>query len=52
VGVGFDTKGAGTIVVKGVREDKPPERFVIPDSREGSFDLISLINTCKDGWIL
>ncbi len=34
VGVGFDTKGAGTLVVKGVRSDTR-EVFVIPDSREG-----------------
>lgn len=35
VGVGFDTKGAGTFVIKGTRADKPTETFKIPDSREG-----------------
>ena len=35
VGVGFDTKGAEQLVVKGVNEDRDPQEFVIPDSREG-----------------
>ena len=35
VGVGFDTKGAGQIVIKGINKEKQPEAFVIPDTREG-----------------
>jgi ribonucleotide reductase alpha subunit len=35
VGVGFDTKGAGSLVVKGINESKGAWTFVIPDSREG-----------------
>ncbi len=35
VGVGFDTKGAGKLVVKGPDYKRNPEQFVIPDSREG-----------------
>jgi ribonucleoside-triphosphate reductase len=35
VGVGFDTKGAGKIMVAGVNKSKPMEKFTIPDSREG-----------------
>lgn len=35
VGVGFDTKGAGKIIVKGPDYRRTPERFAIPDSREG-----------------
>jgi adenosylcobalamin-dependent ribonucleoside-triphosphate reductase len=33
-GVGFDTKGAKQITVKGL-QDKPSETYVIPDTREG-----------------
>ena len=35
MGVGFDTKGAGTVTVKGPKSDKVDE-FVVPDSREGT----------------
>ncbi|HNC59254.1 MAG TPA: hypothetical protein PLP33_27755 [Leptospiraceae bacterium] len=35
VGVGFDTRGAGSIMVKGPNENKGSWVFVIPDSREG-----------------
>eukprot|EP01103_Thecamoeba_quadrilineata_P002911 TRINITY_DN12759_c0_g1_i1.p1 TRINITY_DN12759_c0_g1~~TRINITY_DN12759_c0_g1_i1.p1 ORF type:complete len:756 (+),score=104.70 TRINITY_DN12759_c0_g1_i1:91-2358(+) len=35
VGVGFDTKGAGQVIVKGPNPNKPPETVVISDSREG-----------------
>lgn len=34
VGVGFDTKGAGSIVVKGLKTEKE-EEHVVEDSREG-----------------
>ncbi|MDP2628288.1 MAG: fused protease/ribonucleoside-triphosphate reductase [Nanoarchaeota archaeon] len=35
VGVGFDTKGAGTLIVKGPDYRRDAEHFVIPDTREG-----------------
>ena len=35
VGVGFDTKGAGQILVKGINKKKDIETFEIPDTREG-----------------
>ena len=35
VGVGFDTKGAESFVVRGPKEDREPELYKIPDSREG-----------------
>jgi len=35
VGVGFDTKGAGKIMIEGPDYRRTPERFLIPDSREG-----------------
>jgi len=35
VGVGFDTKGAGEIVIKGINKDRVKTIFVVPDTREG-----------------
>ena len=35
VGVGFDTKGAGKITIKGPKKNRQPEIFEIPDTREG-----------------
>jgi len=35
VGVGFDTKGAGEIVVKGINKDRAKTIFAVPDTREG-----------------
>lgn len=35
VGVGFDTKGAGKIVVKGPNKKRQKEMYQIPDTREG-----------------
>jgi len=35
VGVGFDTKGAEQFVVRGPKEDREKETYVIPDTREG-----------------
>ena len=43
VGVGFDTKGAGEIVVKGVNVDRKEEIYVIPDTREGWVDSLKLL---------
>ncbi|GAM19197.1 hypothetical protein SAMD00019534_023720 [Acytostelium subglobosum LB1] len=42
VGVGFDTKGAGTMVVKGPKRDKTTT-FVIPDCREGWVDSVRML---------
>ena len=35
VGVGFDTKGAGEIIIKGINKDRDETIFVVPDTREG-----------------
>ena len=43
VGVGFDTKGAGEIVVKGVNKDKDKEIYEIPDTREGWVESLRLL---------
>ena len=43
VGVGFDTKGAGEIVVKGVNKDRLEETFEIPDTREGWVESLRLL---------
>ena len=42
VGVGFDTKGAGSVVVKGPNQSRQPEIFVVPDSREGWVEALRL----------
>jgi adenosylcobalamin-dependent ribonucleoside-triphosphate reductase len=43
VGVGFDTKGAGEIVVKGVNWDRNQEIYMIPDTREGWVESLRLL---------
>ena len=43
VGVGFDTKGAGEIVVKGINRDRNEEIFMIPDTREGWVESLKLL---------
>jgi len=43
VGVGFDTKGAGEIVVKGINRDRNEEIFMIPDTREGWVESLRLL---------
>jgi len=43
VGVGFDTKGAGEIVIKGVDESRDEQTFVIPDTREGWVESLKLL---------
>ena len=43
VGVGFDTKGAGEIMIKGVNRDKSKEIYQIPDTREGWVDSLKLL---------
>ena len=43
VGVGFDVKGAGEIVIKGVNKNRQEETFVIPDTREGWVESLRLL---------
>ena len=43
VGVGFDTKGAGEIIVKGVNRDRNEEIYMIPDTREGWVESLRLL---------
>ena len=43
VGVGFDTKGAGEIIVKGINRDRNEEIFMIPDTREGWVESLRLL---------
>ena len=43
VGVGFDTKGAGEIIVKGVDDRKTTATYVIPDTREGWVESLRLL---------
>jgi ribonucleotide reductase alpha subunit len=46
VGVGFDTKGAGTIIIKNPNENRKQEVFIIPDSREGWVESLRLLLEC------
>ena len=43
VGVGFDTKGAGEIVVKGIDKKKNEQVYQIPDTREGWVESMKLL---------
>ena len=43
VGVGFDTKGAGEIVVKGVDKSRDEQLYNIPDTREGWVESLKLL---------
>ena len=43
VGVGFDTKGAGEIVIKGVQKDRDKQVYEIPDTREGWVESLKLL---------
>ena len=43
VGVGFDCKGAGEIVVKGVDTSKEKQEYQIPDTREGWVESLKLL---------
>ena len=43
VGVGFDTKGAESMIVKGVNKKRDSETFVIPDTREGWVEATGLL---------
>ena len=43
VGVGFDTKGAGEIIIKGVNKNRNEEVYEIPDTREGWVESLRLL---------
>ena len=43
VGVGFDTKGAGQIVVKGMNKQRKTELYQIPDTREGWVESVRML---------
>ena len=43
VGVGFDTKGAGTLIVKGPNAKRQIENFQVPDDREGWVEAMRLL---------
>ena len=43
VGVGFDTKGAEKLVLKGPNPSRRDEEFVIPDTREGWVESLRLL---------
>ena len=43
VGVGFDTKGAGQIIVKGIKKDRDEQVFEIPDTREGWVESLGML---------
>ena len=43
VGVGFDTKGAGEIVVKGIQKNRDEQVYQIPDTREGWVESLKLL---------
>lgn len=40
VGVGFDTRGAQTVVVQGVDHSKPKSIYIVDDSREGWVEVL------------
>jgi ribonucleoside-triphosphate reductase len=43
VGVGFDTKGAGEIIIKGVDIKRDSQQYQIPDTREGWVESLKLL---------
>jgi adenosylcobalamin-dependent ribonucleoside-triphosphate reductase len=43
VGVGFDVKGAGEVVIKGVDENRGEQLYIIPDTREGWVESLQLL---------
>jgi ribonucleoside-triphosphate reductase len=43
VGVGFDTKGAGEIIVKGIQKKRDEQMYEIPDTREGWVESLKLL---------
>src|SRR6056300_1659364 len=49
VGVGFDTKGAGEIIVKGVEIKRDSQQYQIPDTREGWVESLKLLLESNTG---
>ena len=43
VGVGFDTKGEGTLILKGPNRERRIENWTIPDTREGWVESVRLL---------
>jgi len=43
IGVGFDTLGAGKVVIKGPNKDLESETYIIPDTREGWVKSVRLL---------
>jgi len=43
VGVGFDTKGAESVIVKGPNLDRSVESYIIPDTREGWVESVRIL---------
>jgi ribonucleoside-triphosphate reductase len=43
VGVGFDTKGAGEVIIKGADKSRNLTKFQIPDTREGWVESVKLL---------
>jgi len=43
VGVGFDTKGAGEIMIKGIATNRDVQQYEIPDTREGWVDSVRIL---------
>jgi adenosylcobalamin-dependent ribonucleoside-triphosphate reductase len=43
VGVGFDTKGAGEVIIKGADKTRDLTKYVIPDTREGWVESVKLL---------
>jgi len=43
VGVGFDTKGAGEVIIKGADKSRDLTKYVIPDTREGWVESVKLL---------
>ena len=42
VGVGFDTLGAGKLIIKGPNDNRQTERYEIPDTRQGWVESLRL----------
>ena len=43
VGVGFDTRGAGSFIIKGPNSKRAVENYVIPDTREGWVESLRML---------
>lgn len=43
VGVGFDVKGEGSFIIKGINTKKPVTKFIISDDREGWVESVGLL---------